>query len=90
MDADPSRPIILIDGKSLVESCIDNEIGFVFTPVFSKNAMDALKDECDDLVKEDVLKQNLSKKLLQNVSFLRVSAEILHICYRNKIKVIDF
>ena len=51
VDADPSRPIILIDGKSLVESCIDNEIGFVFTPVFSKNAMDALKDECDDLVK---------------------------------------
>lgn len=36
VDADPSRPIILIDGKSLVESCIDNEIGFVFTPVFSK------------------------------------------------------
>ena len=38
---------------SLVESCIDNEIGFVFTPVFSKDAMDALKDETDDLVKED-------------------------------------
>ena len=53
VDADPSRPIILINGKSLVESCIDNEIGFVFTPVFSKNVMDALKDESDDLVKED-------------------------------------
>ena len=53
VDVDPSRPIILIDGKSLVESCIDNEIGFVFTPVFSKNAMDALKNEADDLVKED-------------------------------------
>ena len=53
VDADQSRPIILIDGKSLVESCIDNEIGFVFTPVFSKNAMDALKDEADDLVKYD-------------------------------------
>lgn len=53
VDADPSRPIILIDGKTLVESCIDNEIGFVFTPVFSKNAMDALKDESDDLVRTD-------------------------------------
>lgn len=53
VDADPSRPVILIDGKSHVESCIDNEIGFVFTSVFSKNAMDALKDESDDLVKED-------------------------------------
>lgn len=49
VDADPSRPIILIDGKALVESCIDNEIGFVFTPVFSKNAMDELKDSSDDL-----------------------------------------
>jgi restriction system protein len=53
VDADPSRPIILIDGKALVESCIDNEIGFVFTPVFSKNAMDALKDSSDDLPQEN-------------------------------------
>lgn len=53
VDADPSRPIILIDGKALVESCIDNEIGFVFTPVFSKNAMDALKDSADDLPQEN-------------------------------------
>ena len=53
VDADPSRPIILINGKALVESCIDNEIGFVFTPVFSKNAMDALKDSADDLPQEN-------------------------------------
>lgn len=39
---DQSRPISLIDGKTLVESCIDNEIGFVYQPIFSKNAMDAL------------------------------------------------
>jgi len=50
VDDDPSRPIILIDGKTLVENCIDIEIGFVFTPVFSKDAMDALKDESDDLL----------------------------------------
>ena len=53
VDMDPSRPIILIDGKSLVESCIDNEIGFVFTPVFSKDAMDELKDTSDDLCNEN-------------------------------------
>ena len=53
VDADPTRPIILIDGKALVESCIDNEMGFVFTPVFSKNAMDALKDTSDDLQQEN-------------------------------------
>lgn len=46
---DLSRPIILIDGKSLVESCIDNEIGFVYKPVFSKEMMDELKNSNDDL-----------------------------------------
>lgn len=49
IENDFSRPIILIDGKTLVESCIDNEIGFVYKPVFSKIAMDALKDTTDDL-----------------------------------------
>lgn len=39
---DISKPVSLIDGKSLVESCIDNEIGFVFTPVFSSAVMDEL------------------------------------------------
>lgn len=39
---DPARPIVLIDGKNLVESCIDKGIGFVFAPVFSKREMDAL------------------------------------------------
>lgn len=42
--ADPSRPIILIDGKSLLESCIDHEIGFVYKPVFSKEVMDELRN----------------------------------------------
>jgi len=37
---DPSKPVVLINGESLVTSCIDNEIGFVFKPVFSKNQMD--------------------------------------------------
>lgn len=40
---DASRPIILIDGVRLVESCIDLELGFVYTPVFSISAMDDLK-----------------------------------------------
>lgn len=46
---DLSRPIILIDGKSLVESCIDNEIGFVYKPVFSKDAMEEFKNTDDNL-----------------------------------------
>ncbi len=37
---DPSKPVVLINGKSLVTSCIDNEIGFIFKPVFSTKQMD--------------------------------------------------
>ena len=42
---DPSRPIIVVDGKELVSTCIEKEIGFTFNPVFSKTALDnAMKD----------------------------------------------
>ena len=37
---DPSKPVVVISGKSLVMSCIDNEIGFLFKPIFSKKQMD--------------------------------------------------
>lgn len=37
---DPSRPIIIVDGKELVSTCIEKEIGFIFKPVFSKIALD--------------------------------------------------
>lgn len=37
---DPSKPVVIISGKSLVMSCIDNEIGFLFKPIFSKKQMD--------------------------------------------------
>lgn len=42
---DQSRPVILVDGKALIDSCIEHEIGFVFTPVFSKTAMDKLSEK---------------------------------------------
>lgn len=45
---DPSKPVILIDGKALIDSCIEHEIGFVFTPVFSKTAMDKLHEPNDN------------------------------------------
>lgn len=37
---DPSKPVVLINGKSLITSCIDNQIGFVFKPIFSSKQMD--------------------------------------------------
>lgn len=68
---------------SLVESCIDNEIGFVFTPVFSKDAMDALKDETDDLVKEDgtIAEENEEIKLVvdKQISVNDIRARILRL-----------
>ena len=82
MDADPTRPIILIDGKALVESCIDNEIGFVFTPVFSKDAMDALKDSTDDLSqKKDNFGVDDNEKLIvdKQISANDIRARILRL-----------
>lgn len=38
---DPSKPVVIINGKSLVTSCIDNQIGFIFKPIFSTKQMDA-------------------------------------------------
>ena len=37
---DLSRPIVPINGKDLVISCIDNEIGFLYKPIFNKKEMD--------------------------------------------------
>lgn len=39
-EADPSRPVIVVDGKELVSTCIEKEIGFTFKPVFSETALD--------------------------------------------------
>ena len=82
VDADPSRPIILIDGKALIESCIDTEIGFVFTPVFSKNAMDELKDTSDDLQQDNSnLNVNEDVKLIvdKQISANDIRARILRL-----------
>lgn len=37
---DPSKPVVLINGKALVTSCVDHQIGFLFKPYFSKEQMD--------------------------------------------------
>lgn len=39
---DPSRPIIVVDGKELISTCIEKEIGFTFKPIFSKTALDSI------------------------------------------------
>lgn len=39
---DPSRPIIVVDGKELISTCIEKEIGFTFKPIFSKTALNSI------------------------------------------------
>lgn len=46
---DPSKPVVTIDGKALVMSCIDHQIGFVFKPIFSKKQMDKFLQKNDNL-----------------------------------------
>lgn len=50
---DPSRPIIVVDGKELVSTCIEKEIGFTFKPVFSKTALDSIMKKISDTVDEE-------------------------------------
>lgn len=47
LEKDPNRPVIVFDGKRLVDKLIDLQIGFVFKPVFS---VDALNEYIDNNV----------------------------------------
>jgi restriction system protein len=52
---DPSKPVVIINGRALVTSCIDNEIGFIFKPIFSNKQMDIF-------VKKDKMTKNKDDK----------------------------
>ena len=45
----------MIDGKTLIDSCIDNELGFVYKPNFNKQYMDRL------MVSDAVTSENVSQ-----------------------------
>ena len=55
---DDQRPVILIDGKSLVMSCIDRGIGFVYKPEFSESEMDLFTGRTSDNLYDDLSKCN--------------------------------
>lgn len=64
---DPSKPVVLIDGKQLIESCIDLELGFVFKPSFSNYLMDKLMGTNNDKQVEkpiEVEQDNPSRKFI--------------------------
>ena len=61
---DPSKPVVVINGKSLVMSCIDHEIGFLFKPIFSKSQMDMFlhKNDIQNAVNVQNSFSNLSQE----------------------------
>ena len=48
-------PIVLIDGRTLVDICIEKDIGFVYKPVFSSDELSKFyrKNNIDDNIKEN-------------------------------------
>ena len=54
VEVDSSRPIIVVDGKELVTTCIERGIGFTFKPIFSTLAFDSLMKKQNNSAKEDV------------------------------------
>lgn len=79
-EIDPSRLIILIDGKSLIETCIEYEIGFVFVPRFSSASLRQLMHR--DEIREDYQENQLDVEILEitkNITFNDIRARILSI-----------
>ncbi len=46
---DISKPVVLIDGKALLRSCINSGIGFVYVPKFSSKEMDKFLNNVSDI-----------------------------------------
>lgn len=72
-------PIILIDGKQLVESCIDMELGFVFTPKFNKNSLDLImktNNEYNETKKEN---KDVDISVIKMITSNDIRARILSI-----------
>lgn len=68
--SDATRPVVMINGKSLVMSCIDHEIGFLFKPIFSKQQMDRflnkgnLKDATATSHPNILMQENVIEKII--------------------------
>lgn len=63
-------PIILIDGKTLIDSCIDNELGFVYKPNFNKQYMDRL------MFSEAATPENISQAYETEENIIQVEKRI--------------
>lgn len=70
---DPSKPVVIINGKSLVQSCVDNGIGFIFKPIFSSEQMDEFvnkqktsKINSSKNTELDILDNHIEKRITSN------------------------
>lgn len=95
---DSYRPIVLIDGASLIQSCIEKEIGFVYKPVFSSANLDMQfkKDKIEkkqDKSTPEHLENAIEKQISENdlrAKILRLPLSIKNSLPQdvNKVKVI--
>lgn len=62
-------PIVLIDGKTLVDICIEHNIGFVYKPIFSQNELEKFykKEEVIDKIDTSLfIINNVEKEITAN------------------------
>lgn len=74
---DPSKSVVLIDGKKLIESCIDNELGFIFVPVFKKELIKDLLISNVDV--NETISSNVSISVDKMITANDIRARIIRV-----------
>jgi len=65
-DNDNSRPIILVDGRALLNSCINHQIGFAFEPRFSKELFNQFNSIANYNIVNDINQEGIEKLITYN------------------------
>ena len=66
---DPSKPVTLVDGKTLLRSCIENGIGFTFEPKFSPEELKDYINE-EELISAESENINIDNRQFVNQEFI--------------------
>ncbi len=79
-ESKPENPIILIDGNILIDFCIQNEIGFIYKPIFSINKLNEFykKDNNNISCLHTKIKKN-NNYIEKNITSNDIRARILGI-----------
>lgn len=75
--SDNRKPIALVNGDTLVTSCIDNGIGFIFKPIFSKEQMNTFIEK--NIEKKSIAKQNFQNLIEKTITSNDIRARIISI-----------